>query len=610
MNMVKPKQNLRKQEKSGQKVAVSVREKFRINYFAGIIVSVFAFCIYINSIAHEYALDDSAAITDHQYVKQGIRGIPKLMTLDFWYSTGRPLGYYRPLSLITYAIEYQFFGLSPHISHLVNVLLFSLIVFVLFLLLSKLFNGYNLLFPLLTALVFAAHPIHTEIVSNIKGRDELLSFLNILLLLFCALSFEETRKKGWLLSGLVTFYFALLSKESAITGIALVPLILYYKGVKNPGKLVMKTLPYLGVIVFFFIQKSILYESVKVIVEVDNVNYPYSSNLLRSSSAFMLFLHSFRILLIPYPLTHDYSYNQLPGVSWTSPLALLGLVTFIAAVIYSGLELRKKSVIGFISSTWLILFTPALGFILLRGGTFAERLLFFPSMAFCMAVAWLFIKLTKVNIRKKLSREDISAKAIILVAGLACVAVIPLSAMTVHRNNAWVDSLTLFVVDRDAGPNCALLQYHWGCERINEGVNTKDPVKKNRCILEGLNGIRKSVEIFPHFFAAYNRMGEVYEYLGSSNNDQVKTDSAIFSFLEASRLERDEDNSFLHLGRIYSRLQRYDLASYYYHQALLVNPSSGEAKAKIKLIREVSGLDVAPASNQNNSGNSAPPPGF
>ncbi len=608
--MVKPKQKLSKQEKSGQKSAVPVREKFRMNYIAGIIVSVFAFCIYFNSIAHEYALDDSAAITEHQYVKQGIRGIPKLMTLDFWYSTGRPLGYYRPLSLITYAIEYQFFGLSPHISHLVNVLLFSLIVFVLFLLLSKLFNGYNLLFPLLTALIFAAHPIHTEIVSNIKGRDELLSFLNILLLLYSALSFEETRKKGWMLSGMVAFYFALLSKESAITGIALVPLILYYSGVRNPGRLAMKTLPYLGVIVFFFIQKSILYESVKVIVESDNVNYPYSSNLLRSSSAFMLFLHSFRILLVPYPLTHDYSYNQLPGVPWTNPLALLGLITFAAAVIYSGLQIRKKTVPGFIIGTYLILFTPALGFILLRGGTFAERLLFFPSMAFCMAVAWLLIKVTRVNIRKKLFREGTSDKGFIMVACLALLAVLPMAAMTVHRNNAWVDSLTLFAVDREAGPNCALLQYHWGCERINEGVYTKDPVKKNRCILEGLNGIRKAVEIFPHFYAAYNRMGEVYEYLGSSTNDRVKSDSAIFAFLEASRLERDQDASFIHLGRIYSRLQQYGLASYYYHQALLINPSSEEAKTKIKQIRDVSGLDVAPVANQNNSGNSAPPSGF
>ena len=104
------------------------REKvaFRTNYYAGIVIAVVTFFVYMNTLKLNYALDDSAAITDNKFVQEGSHGIPKLMTVDFWYFSGRSLGYYRPLSLITFAIEYQLFGLSCHVSHLNNILLFAL----------------------------------------------------------------------------------------------------------------------------------------------------------------------------------------------------------------------------------------------------------------------------------------------------------------------------------------------------------------------------------------------------------------------------------------------------------------------------------------------------
>ncbi|MEI7661771.1 MAG: tetratricopeptide repeat protein [Bacteroidota bacterium] len=610
--MVKTQKKLKSQGGKTAKPSLPARETFPVNYYAGIVVALFAFCIYFNSISNDYALDDSAAITDHKYVQQGFRGIPKLMTLDFWYSTGRALGYYRPLSLITYAIEFQFFGLSPHISHLVNVLLFALLVFILFLLMSRVFNGYNLLFPLLTALIFAAHPIHTEIVSNIKGRDEILSLLNILLLLYFAIRYSDTGKRTWLVSGMAAFYLALLSKESAITGIALVPLVLYYSGTKSIVNLAKAALPYLLVIVFFFIQKAILYESVKLTIESENVNYPYFSDLVRSSSAGMLFLFALRILVLPYPLIHDYSYNQLPGVEWTSPWALLGLVVFIALSVWGAMELRKKTTTGFIISNYIILSAPVIGFILIRGGTFAERMLFYPSVGFCMAVAWVILVIARTDIRGRLLKENLLKQPVFIVALLGIMVLLPFSALTINRNKTWKDSMTLFTADLDKGQNCALLQYHWGGDRINEGVNTKDSIKKIQYILEGLHSMRRAAEIFPNFYSAYSRMGDVYDYLGFTYHDPVKVDSAVFCLQEAARLEPDQEDVFRRLGSVYLRLKNYQLASYNYNMALKLNPESAEAQSKVKMIREATGLDIKtlPATPGSTNGHPNLPPKF
>src|SRR5579872_2723574 len=93
-------------------------------YLFAFILLVIGFMIYANTIPGGYVLDDTAAIKTNKYVQEGVSGIPKIMQVDFWYFYGQNAGYYRPLSLITFAVEHQFFGNNSHISHGVNALLF------------------------------------------------------------------------------------------------------------------------------------------------------------------------------------------------------------------------------------------------------------------------------------------------------------------------------------------------------------------------------------------------------------------------------------------------------------------------------------------------------
>lgn len=144
---------------------------------------IVAFALYANTLTHGYVLDDTIVITDNDFTAAGFAGIGDLLTTDSFHGfLGRDVeelagGRYRPLSLVTFAIEGALFGKSPGVGHLGNVLLFALCCVMLLIVLEALLRDRPSLGPLpvafVAALLFAAHPVHREVVANIKGRRPL-----------------------------------------------------------------------------------------------------------------------------------------------------------------------------------------------------------------------------------------------------------------------------------------------------------------------------------------------------------------------------------------------------------------------------------------------------
>lgn len=567
-------------------VVVPFRLTFK-QYGLGLIAAAFAFLIYANSIGHGYVLDDYSAITINKFVQEGFAGIPKLMSVDFWHFSNMQLGYYRPLSLITFAMEYQFFGAAPGVSHLINVLFYALAIYLVFILLCRIFRDYNILLPLVITLLFAAHPIHTEVIDNIKGRDELLSFLNTMAMLWFAVRYVDDKKWISLLLSLLLFYFALLSKESALTGIVLLPLVIYYTQKRPLSETVLKTLPYLAVVFIFFIQKRWALGSVAAIIPNDLINYPYHAEAVKFSSVFMLFLFSIRMLFFPYPLRYDYSYNQLPAVGWESGWAWLGLLVFIGMLVVAGLQVKKRSWYGLALGVFYIGMIPLVGFILLRGGIFAERNLFTPALGFCIGIALLFGKIAKADFT---SNSRIKTSILFLVSTM--IIVFLYSMATIQRNRMWNDSFTLFENDLKTGKNSAQNQLHFGSDLVVMAVNEKEVKKKDSMINVGMGSMRQALRIHPTFGDALFRYGYAYEVKITYQREMKYVDSAIWYFNKAIEFAPGFSDAYRHLGIIYEWIQRYDVASYYYNKAFEINPTSWEAKQKADELRATKGLDV------------------
>ena len=191
----------------------SLMQKYQITLFS-IIIALSAFFQYSNTLNHNYVWDDLIVVTNNEKVKKGFGGIKEIFTeydpssekLDEQYG-------YRPITLSSFALDVEIFGLNPYYGHLMSIIYFSILCVVLFLCLQMLFYSYSLWLPFFVTLLFVVHPIHVEVVANIKSRDEILALLFGLLALVTATKYIKKDKIYFLLMSVFSFILAILSKE-------------------------------------------------------------------------------------------------------------------------------------------------------------------------------------------------------------------------------------------------------------------------------------------------------------------------------------------------------------------------------------------------------------
>ena len=587
--MKRDKKKLYKKKSQPDPVAfkdLKKQEKFPVNHKVGIILALIAFLLYSNTINFDYVLDDSAAVVENQFVKKGIAGIPDLLKSDFWHFSNLQLGYYRPLSLITFAIEQQFFKGNPHISHFVNAALYAFTAYVLFILLSSIFKTRNFLFPLMISLFFIAHPVHTEVVANIKSRDELLSFLNVLLMLWFSLKFVDSKKTIHLFASLLFFYLALLSKETALMAILFLPAILYFRGNFSIMEVIKKTMPYLLIIAAFFIQKKLLLENAAGMTPDDLTNYPYRESDVRIPMAFLLFAFGMKLLLFPHPLRYDYSFNQIPAAGISDPFVITGIILFIggAVAIIKYYKSRSPVILGLI--ILYISMAPLMAFTILRGGIFAERFLFFPSLGFSIAAVSALSALFKTAFTEKITslKNFIAPNIVFFLLALA----IPVfyCIKTFSRNLAWKDEITLFSTDIRSGQNCTQNLRHYGTEILKLAMKENDPVKKKEYANRAIDIFKRAVQIHPKFSECYNQLGTIYQEIF------LIPDSAIYYYTKSIEASPGLVFPYYNLGTIYQITGNNAAASYYYNEAIKRNPTYLNAINAKKNLETATGLDV------------------
>ena len=235
-----------------------------------LLVITLCLVLYSNTFKNTYALDDEIIIIKNLNVQQGFSGIKKIFTtdafqgyLDMLGELESPLtgGRYRPLSIVTFAVEQGLAGetygkeyikeqkalaslnsqgsyeliaqqqkklkeieknieknalqLAP-LRHIIQVLLFALSMAVLLFFLEQYIFTDNLYAGFLTVLLFILHPVHSEVVANLKSRDEIISLLFIVLTFIYCFRYHENRTNKNMLLTMVCCLSALLSKEYAL----------------------------------------------------------------------------------------------------------------------------------------------------------------------------------------------------------------------------------------------------------------------------------------------------------------------------------------------------------------------------------------------------------
>jgi len=554
------------------------------NIWLGLIIGVIGFLVYANTIGHDYVYDDSDAVIKNLYVQEGISGIPNIFKVDFWYFQNLKMGYYRPLSLVTFAIEHEFFGNNPHVGHFDNALFYGLTGFLLFLLLIKIFPAKNPAFSLLICLVFMAHPIHTEVVANIKSRDEIFSFLNIITMLLFALQYKKTKKISAFVWSIIFFYLALLSKETAMVGLALLPVILYYSGNKIQT-VIIKTLPYVGAIILFLLQKRYFLGSQSVITYENLNSFPYTDSAIKLPTVFNIFRLCLGLLIFPWPLSYDYSYNQVPASHWGDLGAILGMVIFIGLAVLAVIGAYKKTIWGLGLAVIYITLVPSMAFVYLRGGVMVERFLYAPCLGFGILLIYglslVFKKPEEIKLNILLwAKNNVIITCIVLLISII------FSIETIARNTVWKDQFTLFSSDMTKASESAQANLLYGTVILDKAGKEKDSVLRKKDFDLGMEYCKKASRIYPGYGQTYCDIGFAYAMV------EVNRDSALKYFRKCVQVAPGYARGYVNLGILYQNVGRLKLASYYYNKAVESNPLLADGKTNADNLKKATGLDV------------------
>ena len=559
-----------------------------------------AFIFYANSISNDFALDDLIVITGNKFTQQGFAGIKDIFTHDaFVGAYGEALnlsgGRYRPFSIVVFAIEKQLFGYRPEVFHFFNVLAFALTSIVMFLTLCKLFAKQNYVLPFLATLLFVIHPLHTEVVANIKSRDEIYALLFSLITFYLLL--PETGKKAvakaglrepkknstqqsvsrskiasslamtieekstvanfslfpiWGAGGL--FFLALLSKENAVTFAALIPIALFLFTDDKIKTIALKTAPLLVVSIIYIILRAKYAGMVgdRVTTDIMDDSYMRATFVEKIATITQVQLRYLILLVFPYQLSYDYSYNQIPLVTFSNPMAILSLIIHVGALVYAVINFRKQKIVAYCILFYFATFSIVSNIVFNIGTSMAERFAYMPSFGFCILLAYGLLKLMKIDL---FQNEKIKPAAIALTLVLVLVA----ATQTLPRNKDWKDNYTLYKADISKVPNSARALLYYGIENIGPYQRTNDVTYIN----EAISSIKKATVINPDFHYAWHNLGVAYQSIN-------KWTESIDCYEHVLKLQPNNEQALYGLGLAYGKgLNQPDKAIPYFKKLLV-----------------------------------------
>ena len=513
---------------------------FKENALILTILSVFAFALYISTVRFDYALDDTMAITGNKFTQRGFDGIGDI----FRYESFR--GYfgeqknllegdrYRPLSIATFAAETSLFGKGNKAAgHFINVLLYILTAVLMYRVLLFMFpNKKNdtdtegagglksaLLFtvPAIATALFIAHPLHVEVVANIKGRDELLALLGELGTLYFTFRYLNDKQTKYLIASFAAFFVGIFSKESAITFLAVVPLTAHFFTKATFGEKLKVTIPViLGTFLYLLMRINAIGYLLDSKEITDLMNNPFYGMTIadRLATVFYTLLLYLKLHIFPHPLTHDYYPFQIPRMSWSDGLSLLSLALHIGlvAVILRG---WKKRTVWAYSAAFYIITLSIVSNLFVSVGTFMnERFVYHASFGFCMAMAYLLVVVLQKNKNNNKNSPGL---------GIAALLIIGFSAKTFIRVPDWYSGATLNTSAIKNSPNSARSNCFYGVSIWEDKYLKLPKTATNEQKLVLLNDMKpyfeRSLQILPNYGAALKMWaGVAGEYHKIDNN--------------------------------------------------------------------------------------------
>jgi len=396
--------------------AAADRRRTRLS--AGV-VAVAALAVYAGTLGHGFVLDDGPEVVDNLFIRS-LADLPRLLTSGSWEGTGSGSPpQYRPLTSLTFALDHAAWGLRPLGFHAVNVLLHAAASVLVLLLALRL--GLPLAGAALSGLLFAVHPVHVEAVANVAGRkDVLVTVLFVAAVLAHGAALRRAGLRGaapsrdpagtgglrpptpegdapaarwWpaALGAVLAFAGTLASKENGLVLVAVLVVhdLLVGRAAwrRARGRAAALYGVYaLAIALYLWARWRAVGSLVFPMLAFEENPLAFAPAGVRVLTALAVLGQGLLLLAAPVTLSPDYSFRAIPlATGAADPRVILSLLA-IAALAGLALWGRRRWPVGLLALLWYgITVFPTSNLLVRIGTVFGERLLYLPSVGFCLA---------------------------------------------------------------------------------------------------------------------------------------------------------------------------------------------------------------------------------
>ncbi len=558
-------------KKPDKELLKAEEQKKRIRLFLGLLLAIAGFLFYANTLNSGYVLDDYGLIKNNSQTRKGAAAVGEIFKSSYRYGMNTAdYVMYRPLSKAMFAIEWGIAPDKPALGHWVNVFLYALSCLVLFNFLTRLFKG-NLLIPFITTLLFAVHPLHTEVVANIKSRDEIVAFLLVILSCLAFYKYSETKKAGSLLAGLIFYFISLFAKESTITFLAIFPLMYFMFTDAKRSHYINTLVPaFLITLLYLGIRRSVLgsHGDIKIPL-ADNSLVGIDGFLAQRLNAIAIVGMYLKLFVYPFPLMADASYNQIPALPISSWKIWVPFVILAGSFIYALINIKKKDPIAFGILFFFITFSITSNIVILIGTNYAERLLYMPSLGIFLALAVLLNRaFQSEELNNRVTSIGDFFKSNLKPIGIVTVVAALLAPQTIARNRDWTNDSSLYRSDAKKASNSAHMLFylanHLSSDTYQETIKDSSEIKKIN--EEAIKLLSRAIEIYPEYADAYQRRGYIY-------NARKQPELAESDYLTALKYNPSHPIVYNNLGYMYFNQNKFDLAKENFEKSVRFSPT-------------------------------------
>ena len=490
-----------------------------------IIICLVALFQYGNTFEHDYAWDDAIVITENDRVQQGLSNpsefFRNIKSNEIQHRYG-----YRPITLLTFGLDIELSEMTPKTGHVMNVLYYALLCCLIFYFLRCMFPEKGALFSLIIVGLFLIHPVHTEVVANIKSRDEILAMIFGVISMIFFLNFVEKEKRNYLFAALsiIALILSFLSKENGITFVGVLFVLAYFKSTERIKTYLKYAIPVVGGVILVAIRLYVYSEGVfenqaTELLETSQYREDgFLGNPLHDATGFLqivpsifdILIKDLGLIIFPIHLVHDYGFSHSTMTSWSDPLVIVSVVIHLGLIYIVVREFKKKSALLFGILFYFFTLSIYLHIIQIGPDYMGERFLFIPSLGFIIALVAFIERVTKASFDSSAEPIWKNGKAKIALGVLAVFFLLGF-VKTINRNGAWENNQALFETDIVALDDCARTQYNYAVFLHDQYYKNPTQEKQKKILYH----YQRAVDITDRSMTAMLDLGQAYMEFGN-----------------------------------------------------------------------------------------------